>query len=268
MLKWITPAILSFALCACTSVQVLNPNPHVESPENRGDRGLKIGMEEAGGHYYVATGSGAARPPNMSQPESTKMMDVDAKVLYAPVAPIEFGLVAQAPSSTGSLGLALLTKFQISGEGTRAAAIGDLPFGIYARVGVGYAQASGDQAVTFGPGGYPWKSTMDVVYAHLGSSVGIRFNEHAMAYLGAAVGQYWNSSEVDQNTASDNTPGGTYKNNDSGTAETIGPGVLFNWTYVQFYLTGEFTHIQYHLTPAENDFWVTAGISVTPGSAK
>lgn len=257
----LTLSLLS--LCACTSVQIINPNPHVESPETRGERGLKIVAQEDGGHFYTITDDGEKRPPDISEPSTYGAMDLNAQVLYAPAAPIELGLEFHPLGYAA--GIALLVKYQLQGAGTRAAQAGDWPIGVYLRTGYAYSNASGDQETPFGDGGYSWKSQMDTVYIHAGGSFGYRISNHVMVYWGAAVGQYWVNAEIDQDTAQNGaSPGGVYKNNDSGLAETVGPGVMFNWKYVQFYAAGEATHIQYHNTVAENDVFATVGVSITP----
>lgn len=259
MIQRLTLILAPLALCSC-AVFVNNPNPHVEVPEVRGDHGLTIGAELSGGHQYQASPDASTRPPNISDPNTTASVDPNAKVLYSPADPLALGLEVHEQ------GISLLTKFQLSGEGSRHAQAGDWPVGVYLRVGGGHNENNGTQQDLFGPGGYPWKSSISSLYVHGGTSMGYRFNERVLLYWGAAGGLYWNRSEIDQDTAT-NAPGGVYKAGDSGYAVTVGPGVFFSWSRVQFYVATEFVHLEYHGAGTANDFQPGAGITITPGGS-
>ena len=216
MIRRISCALSVILLGACTAVSINNTNPHVETPELRGDRGLLINAQTVGGHYYQTSDDGSQRPPIFSHPETFASFDPGGGVMYEPSLPVAIGLQLQAS------GAAAVAKVQLNGSGTRHAQAGEWPIAIYGRVGAGYSQASGNQQELFGPGGYNWKSTMDALYVQAGASAGYRFSQRALLYWGVAAGQYWNRTEIDQDTNSsdDPSPGGVYKNGDTGTAVT------------------------------------------------
>jgi len=248
--------LLSLNGCA---IWVITPNPRVESPELRGDRGLKIGGDVGGAHAYNAVPDGSTRPPTMNQPDMDRTVDTNASFLYSPTEPLEFGIEAHPFSA----GLSAIVKWQPVGEGTRTAKEGNVPLGFYLRAGSVYSQASGDQKDLFGSGGYPWKGTINGNYVHAGFSVGYRPAEHALVYIGAAAGQYWNRIEVDQNAANGDT-GGVYKASDTGFARTGGAGVVFNWHIVQFYVGGDYSYIRYTHAGAIDSLFFHGGFYFTP----
>jgi hypothetical protein len=259
-MKFSKVILLSVFFCACTEVQVRTPNPRIEPPELRGDQGVKIGTEVWGAHVYKATDDGSARPPDLSRPGTYGDLDLSGSFSYSPASPFEFGVEAHPLG-----GLSGVVRFQLAGHGTRASEPGDFPIAAYVRAGTAIGERSGDQKGLFGPGGYNWKGRMNANYVHAGLSLGQRVLPHMLVYGGGAIGQYWNRTEVDQdaNTGAGD-PGGTYKANDSGNAQTGGLGMLFNWTHVQFFVGADFTHISYHSTRAENDLFVSGGLTITP----
>lgn len=255
-------AILLFStliLCSCNTVQVVTPNPRVEPPELRGDRGLKIALEPIGAHIFKATNDGSSRPPDVQHPTTTPTESFTPGLLYSPAAPLEAGIEL----SPLSLGVAGVLKWQPLGEGSRTATEGNVPLALYLRVGTVYTQQSGDQKDTFGPGGYAWKGSINGTYAHSGVSVGYRTGEHVLIYAGAAFGQYWLRTEVDQ-SASGTDPGGVYKTGHTGYGNTGAAGLLFNWQKVQFFVSGEFTHIEYNHTNPMDDVYFHGGVYFTP----
>ena len=260
MKKIIIFAALAFA--GCSEVQVTVPNPRVEPPELRGDRGLAFTAGVEGAHVYQATSDGGRRPPTMDEPSATGAFALNGGVHFSPVAPVQIGLELNGPDGYGA---STIVKFQIAGEGTHSSKPGDFSALIYLRGGGVYGQKSGDQSQTFGAGGYNWKGHVSGAYAHAGASMGFRVAEHALIYWGGAFGQYWMSSEVDQDAhTSTGDKGGSYKSGDNGKAYTGGFGAEFNWSRVQFFVSGEGTSYGYEHTHSHFDPFVHAGVIITP----
>jgi hypothetical protein len=247
------------ALSACTSVEVLAPNPQVEPPEIRGDRGLIIDVDGGGAHTYKATQDAAARPPNMTEPSVKRDGIVSSSVLYSPVEPIALGLEL-SPMLQGANGVA---KFQLNGEGSRASAIGDLPIGAYVRLGTTKNQAHGSGDQLFGADLGRWSGEINSYYAMAGLSIGYRMAPHALVYAGGAFGHYLVKTKVSQD-AHDTDPGGSYSVSDTGNAMTAGVGAQFNWKYVLFFVGGDYTDIRYKSAGGVGTLYGRAGISINP----
>lgn len=249
--------LLPWLLTAC-AVQVVNPGIRVEPPEIRGDRGLIIDVEGENAHIYRATDDGSDRPPDLGHPTLHKTPNISPSILYSPIEPLALGL--ELGPIAGSV--AGIFKYQLNGEGHRAAAIGDVPVGIYVRAGRASSEDDGTRT-EFGGEGYSWKGEAISYFAHLGASAGYRFSEHSLFYLGAAYGHYEVSAKVTQEKNSSD-PGGTFKSSDYGNGFATGVGLQFNWTHFLFFLGCDYTHIDYKTAGAMNDLNPRAGISISP----
>ena len=86
---------------------------------------------------------------------------------------------------------------------------------------------------------------------------------HTLLYAGGAIGQYWLRGEVAQDSTS-TYAGGTYVRSDGGHADTVGLGLLFNWTHFQFSLAADRTHLDYGHTTQQEDVYLHAGFYISP----
>lgn len=249
--------ILFFSGCA---VFVVTPNPRVESPEVRGERGFKIGMDITGANTYESSPDGSTRPPDITHPNVNSSQTANAAFAWSPATPIEIGAELSPVQGAGA---AAVLRWQILGEGTRTAEAGNIPLGVYVRAGDSYTHSNGNQDGLFGPGGYKWSANLNSGYVHSGISAGYRFNSHVLAYAGGAFGQYWNASEINQDK-SDKDNGGVYKANDTGRGLTGGGGALFNWHSFQFYVGAEYSDIRYHRAGASYGTSFRGGFVFTP----
>jgi hypothetical protein len=256
ILKVLVLSLLLGLLCAC-AVQVINPGIRVEPPEIRGDRGLIIDVEGENAHIYRATDDGSDRPPDLTHPTLHKTPNVSPSILYSPVEEFAFGL--ELGPIVGSI--AGIAKVQLTGEGHRAAATGDVPVGLYLRAGRSSNEDRGDND-RLGDG-HSWNGKAQTYFAHLGASAGYRFSEHSLLYLGTAYGHYSVSATVTQEKTSSDA-GGTYKSSDNGNGVAVGLGMQFNWTHFLFFLGCDYTHIDYKTAGTMDDLNPRAGISISP----
>jgi len=246
-------------LTGCAELQLQQPNPSIEPPEIRGDRGLILEANASGAHQYRSTGDAAIRPPDLSRPELARRTQLAPGLSYSPFNRWAFGGELNALGQGG----AFLIKFQPLGSGTRAAEDGDIPIGLYVRAGYSGGKKSGTQSRLFGPGDEHWSGKVQSRYLHAGVSTGVRVHPHILLYGGGAVGTYRVDTEVTQEKA-DTDPGGVYTARDNGTGMTGGVGVLFNWKVVQFYVGGDYTHLRYDDAGAQDQVHVRTGLYITP----
>jgi len=247
-----------FFLTACAGVRIYSPNPRVEPPELRGDRGVKITNSLVGSHALESTSNGHARPPDLEHPETATAFDFFSGFSYSPVSQLETGIEL----SPLQLGLAAVAKWQPLGSGSRYADEGNVPLSLYVRVGHGDSKNNGD-TLSY----YDFRGKMSESYVHSGISLGYRPLPHMLIYGGFAYGQYWARAEVSQG-ASGMDPGGTYKSSYRGHGTTSGGGLLFNWRVIQFYVSGELTHIDYNKSRGMQDLYLHTGLYITPGGIK
>ncbi len=210
---------LAWCLSACTTLAVNVPMPLVMSPEvsgRAGNIGLHVGIQDS--QQVNVTDSANARPPDFSNSH------IDHSVIV-PVG-ISFGILDRS-EVTGSfsalLGSAwLLGQIQVLGEPNSTAADDNLSLALQLMAGAAWTSASGDQAVTFGPGGSPWHGSAQYSFAGPGLSVGHRINEYLLLFGGFAYNWYRGHASVIQDQSKDGTSaGGKYTLDSHGTATNI-----------------------------------------------
>lgn len=256
---------LSLLLSACANLEVVTPNPRVESPETRGEAyKFKVGLNTIPAHEFEVTGNAGARPPDLTtDQELRKMMDIGPMGSFTVFSPLEVGAEIYGLGHGGGL----FTKWQILGEGTDKAEKGDFALGIYARGGAVRGEDSGDQSTTFGAGGYHYDGKLTNYFAHAGISVGVRVDPHVLIYAGGAYGEYWAQTKIEQDEKTSGTPspGGVYKQTDRGYGRTLGFGVQGNFKYITFYAGGEHCWIDYEKDRmSRDDFYGHVGARYTP----
>lgn len=255
--------LLALLVAACAQVRVNTPNPRVETPEVRGDA-LKWKFGVAGGdsHHFYATHEGGKRPPDLNQPDIAGNLDIYPGVAFQPVAPLEVGLEANILGT----GLNGLLKYQFVGEGTRHSEEGDLAAAIFLRTGFVQNSNSGDQESTFGSGGYKWSSKTENSFVHAGLSVGQHVSKVALLYAGVAGGNYWANARIDQDPGGTD-PGGSYTASYKGWGVTEALGAQFSWRVVQFYVSAEYTKVDYGPADDMEAIFLNTGVTFTPGAS-
>jgi hypothetical protein len=258
------PLILCFALAACSQVRVNTPNPRVETPEVRGDQfKWKFGVAGGDSHHFYATHEGGARPPDLTKPQARGNLDVYPGLAFQPWAPVEMGVEANLLGT----GLNALVKYQFVGEGTRHAEEDDFAAAVYMRSGFVQNNNSGDQESTFGAGGYKWSSKTENSFVHAGVSVGQHVSKVALVYAGVAAGNYWARARIDQD-ASGTDPGGSYHASFKGWGVTEALGAQFSWRVVQFYVSAEYTKVDYGPADDLEALFLNTGVTFTPGASR
>lgn len=260
--------VICALVSACAQLEVVAPNPRIEIPETRGDGNRwKFGANLGGSHVVQSTTNGGARPPDLTEGDSRAHAEFGPQVQFAAANRLEVGveILAFGLAQFGS-GMAGFARWQILGEGSNTAKKGAWPFALYTRLGQSSGTQNGDQESTFGPGGYPWKGHMYNTFAHAGFSFGYRPTDHLLVFGGAAYGRYWLKTKIDQDPTNSGggDPGGSYRQSDDGHAGTVGGGVLFNWTSIQFWVGLEGSYIDYTNTDPLDHLFVNTGFAFTP----
>lgn len=225
---------------ACSELQITNPNPRTEIPELPGSRSLHFQLEGASAHTYRSTSDASARPPNTSKPSVEKSGALTAGLGYSPVPQFEFGVDASPFNGMGSL----FAKYQLLGESFGQSEVGNFSAMIHMRGGGGYISKKGDQKGEFGPGGYPWKGSMQTTFAMGGISLGYRLLDNTLLFAGNSYGAYWVNSNIEQSAVTGDS-GGTYKLSAMGRAQTFGGGVVLNFSALYLILGVDYNHIGY-----------------------
>ena len=211
-------SILAFE-CGCTTLAVNIPMPSVSSPEVRGKR-ARLSMESGliDSQQVDVTDSANSRPPDFSS------RHIDHAVIL-PVG-LAVGIMdrAQVQANVSALlGSAwLLAQYQLIGEPSSTATEGNFALAFQVMGGGVWTTASGDQQVTFGPGGFPWRGTADASFIGPGISLGYRLDEALLIYGGFAYNWYRGHSSIVQNASKDgSSAGGTYNYDSDGTASDV-----------------------------------------------
>ena len=109
--------LLAFAALTigCAQVQVIMPNPRVETPETRGGAGRwKFIVAGGDAHIFRSTANGGERPPNLDEPTVKGFLNMAPAATISPWAPLELG----AEVNVLGAGLGLLAKWQVFGAQT------------------------------------------------------------------------------------------------------------------------------------------------------
>jgi hypothetical protein len=259
----VLPALL--LLSGCADLEVVLPNPRVETPEVRGQQyKWKWGVSGGDNHAYEATDNAGERPPNMNVPTVRGYADVHPGAAFSLTNKWEIG----GEINTLGKGLGLVTKLQLLGAGSSSAKKGNFPVALFARVGSASGSNSGDQSSTFGDGGYPWNGKVQAYYGQAGVSAGFRPGDHALLYGGLAYAKYTVDSEIKQDPNAPTDPvGGTYKASADGEGMAAAFGAMFSWPKVQFWVSGALTKVDYGKTDDMESVFLHTGVAFTPGGS-
>ena len=228
--------------CGCTTLAVNIPMPSVSSPEVRGTSGrLSIESGLIDSQQVDFTDSANARPPDFSS----------RHIVHAVILPVGLavGIMDRAQvqgNVSALLGSAwLLAQYQLIGEPSSTATEGNFALALQLMGGGAWTTASGDQQVTFGPGGFPWHGSADASFFGPGVSLGYRFNEALLMYGGFAFNWYRGHSSIVQNASKDGASvGGTYTYDSDGIASDVTLalqwGRKFSFTPEASYATSQF----------------------------
>ncbi len=236
MKKFLKIFFLSFILSSCTTLDIRIPLASIKSPELPTAGLSEVNIATLPAKLFTSTNDASKRPPIfVSTVEQSNLLN--AEYNYA----LTDGLLIGAGANI-DFGFSLQAQYQFVNSNNWLASV-------YGDVSYDNTQRSGDQNGTFGPGGYNWKGNLSASGIHMGTSIGYRFNEHIMSYVGFAYNSFSTKTDITQDVSNDGLdPGGSYKDSSHGNNRTIGLGVQigtiqFNlkpavmWT--EFNLNGE-----------------------------
>lgn len=243
----------------CTSVQVGNPNPRIDTPELPPAKTLSYDANATSSHNYEGTTNAGERPPSYSNRRLERSIGVYTGMGWSPVERTQVAFEFDPINANVSL----IFRYQLLGESLEKRQAGNFSALLQGRVGGSAWNKRGNQDRLWGPGGYPWKVQTSSQYAMAGLSLGYRFSEKVLGYAGAAFGSYSLKMEINQDQT-DSDPGGVYKHNDSGYGQTYGGGLMFNFTKVFSLVTGgEYSFTDYSSTNEIYDLQYRVGVLFT-----
>lgn len=227
-MKYVLPVLLLSLLSACSHVKVQVPQASVMPSELLKKDAWELGLRSQASRLHTASEDASARPPTFDN-EDTASALFTGDLFYAPLDRLQFG--AGVSSNVGIYGG---IAYQFLGTPWAERKIGwsaALRLDVYS----GATSKSGDQNGEFGPGGYNWKADLSVLSTGGGLSVGYRFHESFMTFLGVSQLSHKTKTTIKQD-ASDNglDPGGTYSQSPSGSSTAVGLGFMIGSQRVRF----------------------------------
>ncbi len=215
-------------LSACSHIKVQVPQAAVMPSELLKKDAWELGIRSQASRLHTASQDASARPPTFDNDDTTSAL-ITGDLFYAPLDRLQFG--AGISSDVGVYGG---IAYQFLGNPWAERKIGwsaALKFDVYA----GSTGKKGDQNGEFGPGGYNWKADLSVVSVGGGLSVGYRFHESFMTFLGASQLSHKIKSTIKQDPSDNGTdPGGSYSQSPTGSSSTIGLGFMVGSDRIRF----------------------------------
>ncbi|MEN0059535.1 MAG: hypothetical protein AAGB31_11920 [Bdellovibrio sp.] len=253
-MKKIVPIFLLGLLSACSHLKIQVPQAQVLSPELMAKNNWEIGVRSQASHIHTASEDASARPPTFDNTDTSSALIIP-DFIYAPLDGLQFG-----GGISNDMGVSGNLAYQFLGSPWSQRKIGwssALRLDVYAAS----ASKDGDQNGIFGAGGYNWKGEIKVVSLGAGLSVGYRFHESFMSFLGFSRTNNTVKTNIDQDPSDNGTdPGGSYSQNLSGSSNAIGLGLMigsgsFRFTPVVHWLEYELGDVR------ESETMVNLGIA-------
>ncbi len=216
-------------LTHCTSISLKLPGATIESPQVAGKGKKELGPSLEPAREIEYSDAVNSRPPDL---DNARALGATHSLLHQ----ARFGLSDRFELG-GHLGIdttssdlqttyMLIGKFQIFGPTKGEAKAGDSSAGLFARVSYTKADGSGDQSVTFGPGGFPWSATVSAVGTMAGASFGHQVSDSVLLYFSGSYQNVRSSVKIDQQPADDlSDPGGSYRRDRDGRSLAYGAGL-------------------------------------------
>lgn len=216
-------------LSACTSVRVSAPYPQIDTPMVAGKTTFGFSFYGESGRTTEFSNNASSRPPDWDHLKTAPVSDVDHSLMMGLGSRIQvgaqYGIVTHMPMATA--------KLQLLGSPRTTAKAGNFSLAAFGRGGWQSNQGSGDQAVTFGPGGYPWKSRANLSVMGYGGSAGIHLDDLTMLFGGVSFDRYNASARIDQSASSDGSSS-AYSTSTAlkGWAQSAGGGISAGRSFV------------------------------------
>jgi hypothetical protein len=214
-------------LSSCSTIMGAFVAPEIESPALPAPSSFDLGASVGPARDLTLFPDGSSRPITYNTTFASVQDDGNAlfgRVGYALPFPVALsgGLLG---ANALVEGLWLGGKIQLLGD-RGAIAQGPFHLAAFARLGFAAGSRDGDRNGEFGPHGYPWDSDRHSSFGYYGLSLGYRFTDSLIAFVGAGQGDASTRAEVRQATSTDGlTLGGTFKNSFDGTTASLGGGI-------------------------------------------
>lgn len=219
-------ALISYLILVtgCQSLSVSAPGPFMETPYTGGNErkwGGQAGFRS--GQFVTVTDNAGERPaPRLDNPGITNGGDAYGGVSYAFVDRLE---VRGDIGYGNNFSFSLMGKYQFLGKSMKESGKGNFAMAGYAFSTTGGISRSGDQANTFGAGGYNWKASVNMTGVGLGLSAGYHFSDPFMLFMAIARGWYHAAYKIDHETSRDGTyPAANYAGTQYGQSDVVGLG--------------------------------------------
>lgn len=210
-------------LCGCTTLQVDVPAPEVQLPEVNGKSwGVTYGIAGQPAMEVEITSNPNNRPPDLSAPR-TKVSTALPGLLDVGIGSRFQGGIRAGLVSGAFIGHLV---YQPIGKPAETSGKGNTSLSVYTRAGTVGGSKRGQQAVLFGPGGFPWRATANVAISGFGTSVGHRVTDQILVYSGFAADWYRATGEISHDVSADaSSPAAVYSFSQSGQARSIALGL-------------------------------------------
>ncbi|MGZ5546017.1 MAG: hypothetical protein ACXWIU_15225 [Limisphaerales bacterium] len=256
MNKMLFPILLAGSLTACTSVVVNTPYPQIETPMVPGKTTFGFNVNGESGRTIKFSDDAAKRPPDWGNVQVQPTTDVNNSLFLGLGSRLQiggqYGFFTHMPFATA--------KLQLIGSPRTTAKAGNFSLAAYGRSGWQTNHGSGDQAVEFGAGGFPWRSTANLGVTGYGGSAGIHIADDTMIFGGVAYDTYRSSAKIEQDASSDGTsPAYSVSTSQKGWAQSVGGGLSIGRSFL-FNLSVLQTKFKWDTKASINALSVTAGI--------
>jgi len=227
-------ALLLLGLAGCSSVPATVAVPTLNIPEVGGHKWrLTLDVRDNPAYSVDVVNSASGRPPDLTIPSTENGTPVaqvgsDVGVTLGERYLLQAGLITGGPSGTS---VGATTRFQVQFLGDTYEDSGPGNFSMLAALeGQSVSNsANGNQAVTFGAGGYPWQMTSTSTMALLSLSMGYRFTNHMLWFWGGGVGTGTVTGQISQQASSDGTsPAASYTVQRAVQTAMLGSGLDFS----------------------------------------
>lgn len=222
MKKLIIISSLLFLTSACSSLTVVIPGPEIETPMTSGDAwNFDMDLRYNEGQGVEVTEEPGARPPDLSSPRLVERGVTELRPILGLSKKIDVGMGLGITN-----GASFYFKLQVLGEPYNAMKASEFSLALHASSVYGSSSKKGDQAVTFGPGGFPWSASVSGYGTQIGLSTGYNFTDSFFMYGGVSRVWYRLKYSISHDQSTDgSSPAANYTGNQKGSATAAGIGV-------------------------------------------
>jgi hypothetical protein len=207
---------------ACSTIEVLAPAPSVLVPvPPSAANGLVAQIGVQSGRQIQLVKDTQSRPPDLTQDvtglQSEPVFRLEGRFMPRFDLGFEYGGFSASP--------ALRLRYLALGPSVTEAQDGDWSLALGGRLAFMSRRMSGDQEVTFGPGGFPWSAQGTAISTGLMASIGTWANPSLLLFLGYSAENLQLSATVSQEP-SDNgaSSGGRYQKESGAWSQTLAVG--------------------------------------------